>query len=88
MGHILKLQDFLLQLNNEYTKIKGKASVWVLPFIKNSVCPNNSNLFYILYDNKFKGELLRLIITVSIVKSTKSKVMTVLGKVVNVIRSM
>lgn len=35
-----------------------------------------------------KGELLRLIITVSIVKNTKSKVMTVLGKVVNVIGSM
>ncbi len=35
-----------------------------------------------------KGELLRLIIIVSIVKITKSKVMTVLGKVVNVIGSM
>lgn len=35
-----------------------------------------------------KGELLRLIITVSIAKNTKSKVMTVLGKVVNVIGNM
>ena len=70
-------------------KIKGKASSWFYLLLKIViVCPNNSNLFYILYDNKFKGELLRLIIIVSIVKNTKSKVMTVLGKVVNVIGSM
>ena len=50
--------------------------------------PSYSNLYSILCKNKCKGDSLCLIITVSIVKITKRKVMIVIGKVVNVIGSM
>ncbi|AJH73230.1 hypothetical protein DJ86_2646 [Bacillus cereus ATCC 4342] len=53
-----------------------------------SVCPNDSNLYCIVCNNKFKGDLLRLIITVSIVKIIKRKVIIALEKIVNVIKSM
>ena len=55
---------------------------------KVTVCPNYFNLCYIECNNKFKGDLLRLIIIVSIAKATKIKVIIALEKIVNVIESM